>query len=606
MFASRIFVPVTLLSTIVLIAVVSCEQATAPADVVIPSGAQSLLVDVRWQHPFPQGNDLNRMWGFADGSFFAVGDAGTVLHFDGATWTLVETPVREDLHGIWASSPSDVYAGGFGGTLIHYDGHNWIKVATPTKSDFYAVSVNLPNDIFVTGLGGSVWNRFNGTWTEYAVAPGQRLRTLLSYSHNEVYVGGSNASLYRFNGTSWSKIQVGLNLPGDNEFRDMWGPGAGMYSFLSGRAAVWTDGSAWGVLGEANGYYAYGLWGVSFDNQVMVAAGLSTHLIDGVAQWFATPTPEPLYDVWGPAKNNYYAVGRSGNIAHFDGSGWQAINQGLTKDIRDLWFSPSGAIAVGAEGAILRQSGTQWIASTIDPGYDLSGVWEDGGLTVAVGRFSPNGRDWRQAILTNTGGGWTDVGPIGSAYQLFDVWGSSPTDIYAVGWGGEVVRFNGASWSEVVPDGGEMAALRSISGTSPTNVIAVGRTNDLRGLVVRYDGNGWSVWEHNGSEELYGVWVESPTSAFAVGSLGKILRLNGNTWSLMTTPTSEALFSVWGTSSNNVYAAGWEGTLLHFDGSTWTPCLPPTNRTFGSVSGRSSSEIYLSGDGGMILRFDGL
>jgi hypothetical protein len=338
----------------------------------------------------------------------------------------------------------------------------------------------------------------------------------------------------------------------------------------------------------------------------MVAAGLSTHLIDGVERFFDTPTTEPLYDVWGPAKNDYYAVGRSGNIAHFGGSGWTPLNRGPVSDLRDVWVESSSAVAVGADGTVLRRGVTEWVAESVDPGYDLWGVWQGDALAVAVGRYAPNGRDWRQAILTNAGGGWTDGGPVGSAHRLFDVWGSSDNDVYAVGWGGEILHYGGVSWSESVPDGGGFAMLRSVSGTSPANVIAVGRTNDLRGLVLRYDGAAWTPWIHSGSEELYGVWVENATSAIAVGSLGAILRFEGDTWSAMQSPTTEAIFCVWGNSSNDVYAAGWEGAMVHFDGSSWRTFLPPTNRSINAISGlRDGGEILFVGDRGAILAHEG-
>ncbi len=65
-----------------------------------PVEAPAELVALECQHPLPQGNDLRRMWGFSDGTLYAVGEAGTVVHFDGASFTIMDTPTREDLHGI--------------------------------------------------------------------------------------------------------------------------------------------------------------------------------------------------------------------------------------------------------------------------------------------------------------------------------------------------------------------------------------------------------------------------------------------------------------------------------------------------------------------------
>jgi hypothetical protein len=46
-----------------------------------------------------------------------VGD-GTILHYDGAAWTEVQT-LEQQLNGVWGSSPADVFAVGEDGTIMH-------------------------------------------------------------------------------------------------------------------------------------------------------------------------------------------------------------------------------------------------------------------------------------------------------------------------------------------------------------------------------------------------------------------------------------------------------------------------------------------------------
>lgn len=594
---------------VIVVVMTACEESSLMSLVPpTPSPSPVVPITVQWQHPLPQGNDLRRMWGFSDGSFVAVGEAGTVLRYDGSTWTLMDTPTREDLHGVWASDPSDVYAAGFGSTLIHYDGAEWSTVPTPKRDDYYAVWANATNDVFVAGTGGTVWNRLDGNWTEYSIAPGRRFRALWGYAHDEVYAAGSNGTLFRFDGSSWTRMIIAGFPQYDPEIRDMWGPQPGSISFVDQYSLIqWFDGATWSyasVLDEN----VYGLWGFSFENQVAVSAGTSTHLVAGVETVrYITPTEEPLFDVWGTSVDDYYAVGRDGNIAHFDGASWAALNTGSVDDIRDIATTLSGAIAVGAQGIILRQNGSSWSEENVGTGYDLHGVWQSGeGLVIAVGRFTPDGLNWRQAALVNTGPSWVDAGTVGNAHRLYDVWGSSASNAYAVGWAGEILRFDGSAWSVAVPsDSAETAVLRSVSGTSSSNVIAVGRTNDLKGLVLRYDGTQWTRTTLDGVEELCGVWAESPTNVFAVGSFGAIAHFDGVTWRTTTAPTQETLFGVWGSAANDVYAVGWAGTVVHYDGVFWRRLVPTTNRTLSAVAGRSANEIYFAGDKGAILYFDG-
>jgi len=39
-----------------------------------------------WLNPLPQGNSLQSVWGTGPKDVFAVGDHGTVLHYDGQSW----------------------------------------------------------------------------------------------------------------------------------------------------------------------------------------------------------------------------------------------------------------------------------------------------------------------------------------------------------------------------------------------------------------------------------------------------------------------------------------------------------------------------------------
>ena len=69
---------------------------------------------------------LNGIFGFADDDVWAVGDQSTVLHWDGTTWTKLETPFdgaaagdRPALSAVWGSSPTDVWAVGTG-AILHF------------------------------------------------------------------------------------------------------------------------------------------------------------------------------------------------------------------------------------------------------------------------------------------------------------------------------------------------------------------------------------------------------------------------------------------------------------------------------------------------------
>ncbi len=53
--------------------------------------------------------------GFGLDDVWAVGELGTILHFDGADWTTVETGGDYTLWGVWGASPQELWA--VGGTI---------------------------------------------------------------------------------------------------------------------------------------------------------------------------------------------------------------------------------------------------------------------------------------------------------------------------------------------------------------------------------------------------------------------------------------------------------------------------------------------------------
>lgn len=78
-----------------------------------------------WQpwksEPPPAGtNMLRAVWGSANYQMYAVGDAGSIINWDGATWTKVTSPTTKNLSAIWGTSISNLYAVGDQGTLLRH------------------------------------------------------------------------------------------------------------------------------------------------------------------------------------------------------------------------------------------------------------------------------------------------------------------------------------------------------------------------------------------------------------------------------------------------------------------------------------------------------
>ena len=78
------------------------------------------------------GLGLSSVWGSGPKDIGAVGDTGTILHYDGTAFTpsTVQLPLgrKPNLRGVWGSGPNDVWIVG-DGVVLHYTGPNAGKQA---------------------------------------------------------------------------------------------------------------------------------------------------------------------------------------------------------------------------------------------------------------------------------------------------------------------------------------------------------------------------------------------------------------------------------------------------------------------------------------------
>lgn len=65
------------------------------------------------------------LWGSGADDIWAVGDGGTILHYDGMVWSAVSSGTTESLYGVWGNGRYDLWAVGDSGTILHFDGTSW-------------------------------------------------------------------------------------------------------------------------------------------------------------------------------------------------------------------------------------------------------------------------------------------------------------------------------------------------------------------------------------------------------------------------------------------------------------------------------------------------
>jgi len=89
----------------------------------------------------PEIPTLRAIWGFATDDIWAVGDWGTILHWDGFTWNLVAEPLETnyDYRGVFGCYPWSVWAigvePGMSNAIIQWDGVSWNVVHGPNAGE---------------------------------------------------------------------------------------------------------------------------------------------------------------------------------------------------------------------------------------------------------------------------------------------------------------------------------------------------------------------------------------------------------------------------------------------------------------------------------------
>jgi hypothetical protein len=316
-------------------------------------------------------------------------------------------------------------------------GLRWQAMHTGTDFGFSGIWGSSPIDVYAVGQseqnGVVVILHYNGqTWSRQADAQGVVPGGVWGTAANDVFVVGGDVNhdtgALHYDGEGWSKMGgLGLGSPGGPEQYPIWASFSSVWS--TSKADAFAVGST----------YSAGR-----------SRPLAAHF-DGTS-WSRMTLPGDDYvlaDVFGLSSDNVYAVGTTthgprsvGVIVHYDGFQWTWAaddNYPWQFSFSGIWAnSPNDVFAVGHVadfdgsvffgGAVFHYDGSSWSIMAILPTRTLLDVWGTSGSDVfAVGY---------DAILHYDGKAWIKVADQGG----HAVWGSSPTDVFVVGSGGIILH----------------------------------------------------------------------------------------------------------------------------------------------------------------------
>jgi hypothetical protein len=350
------------------------------------------------------GSPLNAVWGSTDdgadllpGDLFAVGQSGSVRYYDGWSWhdhTQAAGSVK-NLEGVWRSDDNQLFVVGELGTILHHRG-SWLRFPKQTSNTLAAVWGTGPADLVIVGEKGVVLRYTGGAWSSELAG---------DKPHEDVWVNGAG------------------------EIYTLYSPGA----YPAGVVKKW-DGSAWSDLRTIPSFVS-GIWGAD-TGELVVAGYKHIEQFDGAA-WNSLDSLSTIYlDVWGASAADIYAVGKSGDISHWDGQGWtHETTVPVTDDLHGVWGAAGEIFVSGDKGAVLRGKAGSWTQLLTDMSARFDRVWASSATDLFLVGSSGlavhyDGKSFRSTVT-------------GTSHPLGDVWGSGPDDVYAVGGGGTVLRWCG-------------------------------------------------------------------------------------------------------------------------------------------------------------------
>ncbi len=455
-----------------------------------------------WLRPRPTGSLLYNVTGRAANDVWASGQAGAALHWDGRSWTshAVEGEVY-DVVSVWTVGPNDAWAAGDSG-FFHWDGAHWTRATTTAGSAISGVG----SEVWAVARSGTFMHLVGSSWATGS-SPGSSCSGIWVGSATDIWIACD--AVYHFDGKTFTDAGIGkgVSFLSASATNNVWA------AYATGE--IWHfDGSGWA---KSTGYTGDGVWSLS-------ARGPG--------------------DVW--------VLDRSDTLFHLQGTSWRQTWRGQPSQTRSVFAIGGDVWVSGANGMLARGDGTTFTASTDATlsnhvwarstyGFEPSRVWfgTDDGVQV-----------WDGTSLSTL--------PGTEGRSVTGLWASAPDDLWFVDNSYALERWNGSSIQTMLAS----EASSFLSGTSPSDVWCGFR---------HWDGQTWTVTgAGDAGYTIAAMWGSGPTDAWAVGSSGYVKHWDGQSWTRMTGLFSQPLRAVWGTGPNDVWIGGDNEQISRWDGQKWT------------------------------------
>lgn len=270
------------------------------------------------------------------------------------------------LYSVRGNRTNNIIAAGAAGTLLKWNGASWSADLSDTKMTLHAVASRLGEGYFSVGDNGTILTpQMGNIWFSVMSNVSEQINGILETKFNVVFLIGNNGTLLKGNITSRltpvcsllvgkTSLNAIASLPNASD-HFVVGDGGLFFRISNPFDIAQCTALPSGTMNDLLGLWvsAKSIYLVGEKGSIIKCAydGTScTSLVSG--------TSATLHGIWGSANDSYlYAVGDDGVIlkSHTGGMTWELEQTGVRNNLYAVWGADANTVyAVGQDGIILR------------------------------------------------------------------------------------------------------------------------------------------------------------------------------------------------------------------------------------------------------------
>lgn len=167
------------------------------------------------------------------------------------------------------------------------------------------------------------------------------------------------------------------------------------------------------------------------------------------------------------------------------------------------------------------------------------------------------------------------------------VWGTSATNVWVVGAGGNIMHWDGALFTPV--QSGTTTDLFSIWGSGPNDIWVGGNS----GLLLRWNGTTFNQLTIGGAQAITGIWGSGVNDVWFLDGSTSLYHFTGTGFPPIATGAGSALTAIWGSAANDFWVTTVTGNVVHYVGAGFVNGTSSTTNLLTGISGSGATDVWV-------------